>query len=47
MLIRCRRISRTGTKFYIAGKNILAVTVIANDKYFKMQEAAKLTIFKI
>jgi hypothetical protein len=30
-----------GTKFYVAGKNILAVTVLVNDKYFKMHEAAK------
>jgi hypothetical protein len=36
-----RNISRTGTKFYV-GKNILAVTVLVNDKYFKMHEVAKL-----
>jgi hypothetical protein len=41
-----RNISPTGTKFDVAGKNILAVTVLVNDKYFKMHEAAKLKHFK-
>jgi hypothetical protein len=38
--------SRTGTKFYVVGKNSLAITVLVNDKYFKMHEAAKLTLSK-
>jgi hypothetical protein len=36
---------RTGTG-YVAGKNILAVTVLVNDKYFKMHEAAKHSLSK-
>jgi hypothetical protein len=35
-----------GQQFYVAGKNILAATVLVNDKYFKMHEAAKLKHFK-
>jgi hypothetical protein len=34
-------ISRTGTTFYVAGKNILAGAVLVNDKYRQMTEAAK------
>jgi hypothetical protein len=45
MLIRCRRISRTGTKFYVTWKNILAVTVLFNDKCRQMTEWP-MTIFK-
>jgi hypothetical protein len=49
MLVRCRRISSAGTKFYVTGKNILAATVpvLVNDKYFKMHEAAKRKLFKM
>jgi hypothetical protein len=36
-----RNISRTGTKFYIAGKSFLAVMVLINEKYCQMTEAAK------
>jgi hypothetical protein len=36
-----------GEKFYIAGKNIFAISVLVKDKYFKMHEAAKITLFKL
>jgi hypothetical protein len=35
-----------GEKIYFAVKSFLAVPVLSNEKYPKMCEAAKLTLFK-
>jgi hypothetical protein len=36
-----KQLSPYGTKFYFAGKNILAATVLVNDKYREITEVAK------
>jgi hypothetical protein len=41
-----KQLSLYGTKFYVAGKNLLVVTVLVNDKYRQMTEAEN-TILKL